>query len=62
MEAPLALQARLERNEGTIFWVVGFILLFVLPVLNVLPAEDSWLRVSDFALNRFGKFLAFAIL
>ena len=37
-------------------------LLFVLPVLNVLPAEDSWLHVSDFTLNRFGKFLAFAIL
>ncbi len=44
------------------FWIVGFVLLFVLPILNVLPAEDSWLHVSDFALNRFGKFLAFAIL
>jgi urea transport system permease protein len=28
----------------------------------VLPAEDSWLHVSDFRLNQFGKFLAFAIL
>ena len=45
-----------ERHEGTLFWVVGFVLLFVLPVLNVLPADDSWLHVSDFALNRFGKF------
>jgi urea transport system permease protein len=49
-------------RENAAFWVAGFILLFVLPVLNVLPAEDSWLHLSDFALNRFGKFLAFAIL
>jgi urea transport system permease protein len=30
--------------------------------LNVFPGEESWLHISDFALNRFGKFLAFAIL
>jgi urea transport system permease protein len=48
--------------EGLGFWVAGFTLLIVLPLLNVLPSEDSWLHVSDFALNRFGKFLAFAIL
>ena len=62
MGESLALQSKVERHEGTIFWVAGFVLLFVLPVLNVLPSEDSWLHVSDFALNRFGKFLAFAIL
>ncbi|MER3425238.1 MAG: urea ABC transporter permease subunit UrtC, partial [Nitrospiraceae bacterium] len=44
------------------FWLIGFLLLVVLPLLNVLPSEDSWLHVSDFSLNRFGKFLAFAIL
>jgi urea transport system permease protein len=44
------------------FWVVGAILLLVMPVLNVLPPEDSWFHLSDFSLNRFGKFLAFAIL
>ena len=33
-----------------------------MPLLNVLPPEDSWLHLSDFSLNRFGKFLAFAIL
>jgi urea transport system permease protein len=50
------------RSEGPGFWLAGFTLLIVLPLLNVLPPEDSWLHVSDFALNRFGKFLAFAIL
>ena len=47
---------------GLAFWIVGFILLVAMPLLNVLPPEDSWLHLSDFSLNRFGKFLAFAIL
>src|SRR5262245_22127665 len=36
-------------------------LIVVLPVLNALPAS-SGLRLSDFTLNLFGKFLAYAIL
>jgi urea transport system permease protein len=51
-----------NRGGDPAFWVVGGILLLVMPVLNVLPPEDSWLHLSDFSLNRFGKFLAFAIL
>lgn len=51
-----------ERGESLAFWLVGFFLLIVLPLLNVLPGQDSWLHVSDFTLNLFGKFLAFAIL
>src|SRR6185436_15017801 len=47
---------------GLAFWIVGFILLVAMPLLNVLPPEDSWLHLADFSLNRFGKFLAFAIL
>lgn len=49
-------------GEGFFFWLVGFFLLAVMPLLNVLPTPDSWLHVSDFTLNRFGKFLAYAIL
>lgn len=49
-------------TEGLTFWSVALLVLVILPVLNVLPAEDSILHVSDFTLNRFGKFLAFAIL
>jgi urea transport system permease protein len=51
-----------NRGGGLAFWVVGGILLLVMPALNVLPSEDSWFHLSDFSLNRFGKFLAFAIL
>jgi len=46
-------------------WIaVGFvatILAVVLPVLNALPAESPF-HVSNFTLNLFGKFLAYAIL
>ncbi|MBM4125313.1 MAG: urea ABC transporter permease subunit UrtC [Nitrospira sp.] len=51
-----------ESGEGLSFWLVGFGLLILLPLLNVLPGTDSWLHVSDFSLNLLGKFLAFAIL
>ena len=53
---------RPDSRETLSFYLVGLVLLVVLPVLNVLPAEDSWLHLSDFRLNQFGKFLAFAIL
>lgn len=51
-----------QRGEGLFFWLTGFVLLVGLPLLNVMPDPESWLHVSDFALNRFGKFLCFAIL
>ncbi|THI91349.1 MAG: urea ABC transporter permease subunit UrtC [Nitrospira sp. CG24A] len=51
-----------NRSGGLGFAVVGAILLVVMPLLNLLPPEDSWFHLSDFSLNRFGKFLAFAIL
>ncbi len=57
-----AIEPRIRNGEGLIFWLTGFTLLVVLPLLNVLPTPDSLLHVSDFALNRFGKFLCFAIL
>jgi urea transport system permease protein len=54
--------ARQDSRETFSFYAVGVLFLIILPLLNVLPAEDSWLHVSDFRLNQFGKFLAFAIL
>ena len=55
-------RGRPDSRETVSVYVVGLFLLVVLPVLNVLPAEDSWFHLSDFRLNQFGKFLAFAIL
>src|SRR5467141_2110189 len=40
---------------------LAVLLVVVLPALNALPAGAP-LRVSDFTLNLFGKFLAYAIL
>jgi urea transport system permease protein len=40
---------------------IGAGLLLGLPALNLLPADSSY-HVSDFTLNLFGKFLAYAIL
>jgi len=51
-----------DSRETLSFYAVGILFLIVVPLLNVLPAEDSWLHISDFRLNQFGKFLAFAIL
>ena len=59
---PEAIPVQQDRRETLSFFVAGLIFLVVLPLLNVLPAEESWLHLSDFRLNQFGKFLAFAIL
>jgi len=40
---------------------LAVVLVVALPTLNALPA-GSPLRISDFTLNLFGKFLAYAIL
>ena len=46
---------------GLAFWFTGFLLLIFVPLLNLLP-QDSLFYISDFTLNLFGKFFAFAIL
>jgi urea transport system permease protein len=55
---PEQMVARQDSRETLSFYVTGL----VLPLLNVLTPEDSWLHLSDFRLNQFGKFLCFAIL
>src|SRR3989304_1625772 len=51
----------MRTRERWAFLAAGAVLLVVLPVLNALPAESP-LRIGDFTLNLFGKFLAYAIL
>ena len=46
---------------GLAFWFIGFLLLVFVPLLNLLP-QDSLFYISDFTLNLFGKYFAFAIL
>lgn len=54
--------AHQDSRETLSFYAVGIVFLIVIPLLNILPPDDSWLHVSDFRLNQFGKFLAFAVL
>lgn len=59
---PEHMPAHKDGRETMAVFALGFLFLVVVPLLNVLPSEDSWLQISDFRLNQFGKFLAFAIL
>ncbi len=51
----------MRTRERWAFLAVAAVLVVVLPTLNALPAT-SQLRVSDFTLNLFGKFLTYAII
>src|SRR5574342_1004561 len=51
----------MRTRERWTFLAAALLLVVVLPALNALP-PGSALRVSDFTLNLFGKFLAYAIL
>ena len=57
----LRIAGGLSSCLGFPFWVVALILFAGIPLLNLLPS-DSIFHVSDFSLNLFGKFFAFAIL
>lgn len=50
-----------RRKEWVVLGTVGFILVVVLPFFNSLP-QDFALRLPDFYLNLFGKYLSLAIL
>lgn len=43
------------------FYVVGVVLLIVLPLMNAYGPENTLLHLSDYRLNLFGKFLCYAI-
>jgi urea transport system permease protein len=59
---PEPIPAQQDRRMTWSLLAAGLLFLVVIPLLNVLPSEDAWFQVSDFRLNQFGKFLAFAIL
>lgn len=53
---------REARRAWPVIGLLGVILLVGIPLLNAYPAQDSAWWVSDYSLNLFGKFLAYAIL
>jgi urea transport system permease protein len=50
-----------RTRETIVVAAAGLVLVVVLPLLNALPASSP-VALSDFTLNLFGKFLAYAIL
>jgi len=59
---PESVRPPYDSRETLVFYLTAALFLIGLPVLNLVPSEDSWLHLSDFRLNQFGKFLCFAIL
>jgi urea transport system permease protein len=45
-----------------VVFAVMILFIAVLPCLNVYTAADSWLHVSDFTINLYGKYLCYAML
>src|SRR5450432_2265280 len=42
--------------------IAAFVLLVIVPCLNIFPSEGSFLHVSNFSINVYGKYLCYAIL
>src|SRR5688572_12175609 len=51
----------MRKPEPVLLALAGFVLVVVLPLLNMLPPGSPF-HVSNFTLNLFGKFLTYAIL
>ncbi|HHT9126068.1 MAG TPA: urea ABC transporter permease subunit UrtC [Candidatus Brocadiia bacterium] len=49
------------RYEWIVTGGVVFVFLILLPLLNLLPGEGAWCKVSIFRLNLLGKFMALAV-
>src|SRR5580704_6712425 len=53
---------RSVKSETLWVIIVAFVLLILLPGLNAFTPPDSFLHVSDFKINLYGKYLCYAIL
>jgi urea transport system permease protein len=56
------MQPAAKKYEWLWLTVAAFFLLVVLPCLNVFPAPDSLLHISNFQINLYGKYFCYAIL
>ncbi len=52
----------LDRRGWAAFLAIGFVLIVLVPLLNVLPARGSVLHLSDYLIPLLGKYACYAIL
>ena len=51
-----------SKRELLLLGIAAFVLIIVLPCLNAFTPETSFLHVSNFTINLYGKYLCYAIL
>lgn len=54
--------ATLRKPENLLLFVAGFVFLVLIPLLNRCAPPGSFLHVSDFSVNLWGKYLSYAVL
>jgi urea transport system permease protein len=52
----------LDRRGWAAFLAIGFVLIVLVPLLNMLPARGSLLHLSDYLIPLLGKYACYAIL
>jgi urea transport system permease protein len=50
------------KIEAGVMAALSLLLLVILPCLNAFTSEGSWLHISDFTINVYGKYFCYAIL
>ncbi|MCW0234862.1 MAG: urea ABC transporter permease subunit UrtC [Ferrovibrio sp.] len=52
----------LDRRGWAVFLAIGFVLIVVVPLLNLLPGRGSMMQVPDYLIPLLGKYACYAIL
>jgi urea transport system permease protein len=52
----------LDRRGWAVFLAIGFVLIVVVPLLNILPGRGSLLQLPDYLIPLLGKYACYAIL
>ena len=56
------MRAEINKRELIVVGSLALVVLVLLPSLNAFTPEESWMHVSNFKINLYGKYLCYAIL
>src|SRR4249920_1027161 len=56
------MQRKFKNLEVWVVLTVALLVVVIFPSLNAFTAEGSWLHVSNFTINVYGKYLCYAML